>query len=54
VTRDQVDGILDAGDTATGFDLGHSFLEQALSNTGTDDRLPFGVGDRGILGELPL
>jgi hypothetical protein len=49
-----VHGIFDAGDPASGFDLGNPFFEQALPIPGTDDCEPFSFGDRGIVYELPL
>ncbi len=54
MTRYQMHWIVNAGDAASGFDLGHPFFEKALSIPGADDCQPFSFGERGIVGELPL
>jgi hypothetical protein len=47
---DQVHGIFDAGDAASGFDLTHPLLEEPLPFSGSDDREAVCLRDRGIVG----
>jgi hypothetical protein len=54
VTSDQMDGIFDACDAASGFDLAHAIFEKALSIPGKDYRQSFSFWNGEISDQLLL